>query len=91
MYVESDRDAHKRKLGEASQGHENAKRVLQLLRDSQDMAVEDIINHIKESATLEEAIDSISSATLLLPSPASGIGMSLPLCHETVRVGELSN
>ncbi|KAJ0166580.1 Nitrogen assimilation transcription factor nit-4, partial [Colletotrichum tanaceti] len=63
----SQRQAQKQKLNYVSRAHENSQRVLELLRASRDGASQDILKQLQHSEDLDEAIQSIADASLLLP------------------------
>ncbi|TIC95517.1 Nitrogen assimilation transcription factor nit-4 [Colletotrichum higginsianum] len=63
----SQRQAQKQKLNYVSRAHENSQRVLELLRASRDGASQDILKQLQHSEHLDEAIQSIADASLLLP------------------------
>ncbi|WQF89368.1 Putative zn(2)Cys(6) fungal-type DNA-binding domain-containing protein [Colletotrichum destructivum] len=63
----SQRQAQKQKLDYVSRAHENSQRVLELLRASRDGASHDILKQLQHSEHLDEAVQSIADASLLLP------------------------
>ncbi|OHE98232.1 hypothetical protein CORC01_06429 [Colletotrichum orchidophilum] len=64
----SQREAQKRKLSSISAAHEKSQRVLELLRASHDDGADDILKQLQGSDDIEEAIQSIADASLLLPN-----------------------
>ncbi|KAK2031267.1 hypothetical protein LX32DRAFT_714640 [Colletotrichum zoysiae] len=63
----SQRQAQKQKLSHVSMAHEKSQRVLELLRTNRDGTSQDILKQLQHSERLDEAIESIADASLLLP------------------------
>ncbi|EFQ26705.1 hypothetical protein CGRA01v4_09055 [Colletotrichum graminicola] len=63
----SQREAQKQKLSHVSIAHEKSQRVLELLRANRDGTSQDILKQLQHSKDLDEAIESIADASLLLP------------------------
>jgi len=63
----SQREAQKQKLSHVSIAHEKSQRVLELLRANRDGTSQDILRELQHSKHLDEAIESIADASLLLP------------------------
>ncbi|TDZ44822.1 Nitrogen assimilation transcription factor nit-4 [Colletotrichum trifolii] len=63
----SQREAQKQKLSHVSKAHESSRRVLELLRASGDGSSQDILEQLQLSEHLDETIQSIADASLLLP------------------------
>ncbi|WYZ39171.1 hypothetical protein EsH8_III_001085 [Colletotrichum jinshuiense] len=63
----SQRQAQKQKLSHVSRAHESSRKVLELLRASRDSASTDILQQLQHSEHLDEAIQTIADASLLLP------------------------
>ncbi|KAL0937686.1 nitrogen assimilation transcription factor nira [Colletotrichum truncatum] len=63
----SQREAQKLKLNHMSKAHESSRRVLELLRASRDGASTEILQQLQHSEHLDETIQSIADASLLLP------------------------
>ncbi|TKW59033.1 hypothetical protein CTA1_11613 [Colletotrichum tanaceti] len=86
----SQRQAQKQKLNYVSRAHENSQRVLELLRASRDGASQDILKQLQHSEDLDEAIQSIADASLLLPKfheqrrGNSEPDHALPVSHWTI-------
>ncbi|KAF4872355.1 Nitrogen assimilation transcription factor nirA [Colletotrichum siamense] len=59
--------AQKQKFTDVSRAHESSRRVLELLSASQDGASHDILQQLKHSKHLDNTIQSIADASLLLP------------------------
>ncbi|KAI8276600.1 hypothetical protein K4K60_007600 [Colletotrichum sp. SAR11_57] len=60
-------EAQKQKFTDVSRAHESSRRVLELLSASQDGASHDILQQLKHSKHLDNTIQSIADASLLLP------------------------
>ncbi|KZL65364.1 C6 transcription factor [Colletotrichum tofieldiae] len=78
----SQRQAQKQKLSHVSRAHENSQRVLELLRASRDGASQDILKQLQHSEHLDEAIQSIADASLLLPKIYNQSGGSANLSRQ---------
>ncbi|KZL80738.1 c6 transcription factor [Colletotrichum incanum] len=79
----SQREAQKQKLSHVSRAHESSQRVLELLRASRDGASQDILKQLQHSEHLDEAIQSIADASLLLPRIHNHRGGSPDLSDQT--------
>lgn len=78
----SQREAQKQKFTRVERAHENSRRVLEMLRASQDSASHDILQQLQRSEHLDEAIQTIADASLLLPSPDNRRGKGLPSVND---------
>ncbi|KAF6810298.1 nitrogen assimilation transcription factor nira [Colletotrichum musicola] len=67
----SQREAQKQKFTRVERAHENSRRVLEMLRASRDGVSNDILQQLQHSEHLDEAIQAIADASLLLPRPGS--------------------
>ncbi|KAF6812580.1 nitrogen assimilation transcription factor nira, partial [Colletotrichum plurivorum] len=63
----SQREAQKQKFTHIERAHENSRRVLEMLRASRDGASHDILWQLQHSEQLDETIQAIADASLLLP------------------------
>nr|XP_036588904.1 nitrogen assimilation transcription factor nira [Colletotrichum truncatum]KAF6800546.1 nitrogen assimilation transcription factor nira [Colletotrichum truncatum] len=73
----SQREAQKLKLNHMSKAHESSRRVLELLRASRDGASTEILQQLQHSEHLDETIQSIADASLLLPKLGDQGGLTL--------------
>ncbi|KAJ0377642.1 hypothetical protein COL26b_004113 [Colletotrichum chrysophilum] len=60
-------EAQKQKFTDVSRAHESSRRVLELLSASQDGTSHDILQQLKHSKHLDNTVQSIADASLLLP------------------------
>ncbi|KAH0421225.1 C6 transcription factor [Colletotrichum camelliae] len=75
----SRREAQKLKFTNVSRAHESSRKVLELLSASQDGASNDILQQLKRSKHLDNTIQSIADASLLLPMGDEDEEMGDPL------------